>query len=157
MTNGVAEAVGRCLEEQFRIIHQTAMRDTPLCNDVLRVEAIGFQPFDGQVLGVIVTPWFMNLVLAPLPDHDFPEGRVGDRRTLALPAGQVDFMIGELPGFGRLDTCSLFSPVFDFLDQQTFHDTAVAVLAALFEAPPQHQVEVGVSRRNLLRGKTVGA
>lgn len=153
MTKEAAEAVGARLEQQFRTIHQTAMLDTPLCNDALQVQAIGFRPYDGQALGIVVTPWFMNLVLAPLPGHDFPEGRVGDRRPLKLPAGQVDFMIGELVGFGRLDSCSLFSPVFDFADHKTAGDTAAAVIEALFAVPQQQQGAPGVSRRNLLRGK----
>ena len=152
MTKGAAESVGNELEKVFQIIHQTSMKDTPLCNDAVRVQAIGFRPHNNQAMGIVLTPWFMNLVLAPLPGQDFPDGRVGDRRALTLPVGQVDFMIGELMGFGRLDSCSLFSPVFDFPDHQTAYDTAQAVLDALFAPPPQ-QAESGVSRRNLLRGK----
>ena len=66
-------------------------------------------------------------------------------------------MIGELPDFGRLDTCSLFSPMFQFVDHQAAHDTAAAALDALMQGPPQQPVEpVAVSRRSLLRGKVRG-
>ena len=34
-------------------------------NQALEVEAVAFEPWQGHWLGVMVTPWFMNLVLLP--------------------------------------------------------------------------------------------
>ena len=150
--------IGDCLVQHFRMIHQTYMQDTYMCNEALQVEAIGFVPHQGQAFGIILTPWFMNLVLAPLPGHPFPEGRMGDKRMVDFPAGPMEFIIGEVPEFGRLDTSSLFSPVFDFPDHQTAHDRAVHVLTTLFaaKAPPKPKLQEAVSRRALLRGKFWG-
>ena len=147
-------AAAASLEEHFRLIHQNHMQDTPLCNEKIQVEAIGFRPHQEQILGIMVTPWFMNLVLAPLPGHDFPAGRMGDKRPLVLPVGPVDFNIGEVPGFGRLDICSLFSPMFDFQDHHAVQQTAQAVFTNLFAIPqPVRPEDKAVSRRALLRGK----
>jgi [NiFe] hydrogenase assembly HybE family chaperone len=150
--------IGRVLADHFVDIHQRVMHDTPMSNNDLQVESIGFQVYSDQVLGIVITPWFMNLVLTARPGETLPEGRIGDRRSLKMPAGSVDFMIGELPDFGRLDTCSLFSPMFDFADHQTAHDTALAVIDKLMQVPPEVVQEPAmVSRRALLRGKMGGS
>ena len=44
------------------------MRGAPICNDALRVEAVGFLNFVGYVLGIVVTPRvFLNLIVAEWP------------------------------------------------------------------------------------------
>ena len=158
-----ALAIADSLEQHFRHIHRTHMQDTPLCNGALRVEAVGFRLFQDQLLGIVLTPWFMNLVLTPLPGHEFPAGQIGATRTLPFPAGPVIFTIGEIPGLGRLDTCSLFSPVFNFKDHQTAVETAHTILSGLFAAPqtivpskPAAEPKVNVNRRAFLRGRFGG-
>ncbi len=39
------------------------MRGLPIVNPALAVEAVGFAPWEGHWLGVMVTPWFINLTL----------------------------------------------------------------------------------------------
>ena len=66
------------------------MRGAPICNDALDVEAVGFQDFAGYVLGVVVTPWFLNLIVAESPgvgQSALPK----DALRLRFPAGDVDF------------------------------------------------------------------
>ena len=55
------------LEQVFAHIAATRMQGVPVQNPALRVQAVGFAPQadpDGGewLLGVLVTPWFMNLV-----------------------------------------------------------------------------------------------
>src|SRR4051794_8656986 len=57
----------------FSTIAHTRMAGVPVLNASLRVEAIGFErPLTGDVVapvvgvGVLVTPWFMNLVRLPM-------------------------------------------------------------------------------------------
>jgi [NiFe] hydrogenase assembly HybE family chaperone len=154
----IAAAVGDALVEHFRRINRTAMADVPICNPMLDVDQTGFRLYDGQVMGIIVTPWFMNLVLAGLPDAPLPDAAQGSRRSVGLPAGRVEFLVGDVPGFGRLDACSLFSPMQDFADHAAVMATAAEALTALFTAPeppppPTPPMEREMGRRNLLRGR----
>ena len=52
------------LETAFRAV-AARMQGLAFVNPALAVEAIGFAPWSGHWLGVLLTPWFMNLVLAP--------------------------------------------------------------------------------------------
>lgn len=152
--NADAHAVGAKLAALYRDIHRTAMSGVPICNDALDVEAIGFRDFGGYVVGVVVTPWFANLVAAaPAP---FPDAA---RLRLRFPAGDVDFNVSELDGFGRLASCSLFSPMSEFVDHDAARMAARSALDALFDphlhdAPnerPAH--EGGFDRRALFGGR----
>jgi [NiFe] hydrogenase assembly HybE family chaperone len=124
-----AQAIGEALAACYREIEATAMRDAPICNAALQVVAIGFRDFDGYAVGIVLTPWFLNLVVAELPSSAMlPIGAL----RLAFPAGAIDFTVTELAGFGRLASCSLFSPLFDFPDQETARAVSQAALDALF-------------------------
>lgn len=122
-----AESDGRAIGERLAAIYRATalrMRDLPVYHAGLGVQAIGFRPFAGHVIGALATPWFLNIVLASA-DTPLPSARPGDVRKVVLPAGEVDFVVGALDGFGRLDSASLYSPMFDFTD-----DAAVAIAAA---------------------------
>lgn len=58
-----AEAWGELLAGSYREIGERAMRDLPIYNDALGVEAVGFRWFNGTTIGIMVTPWFMNVVI----------------------------------------------------------------------------------------------
>lgn len=170
------------LEAAFRTIGATRMQGLPFVNERLAVEAVGFRRWEGRWLGVLITPWFMNLVL--LPDdpcrwHSLP---VRASRSYALPAGVFDFIAGYEEGVGEFQSCSLFSPMFEFREQEVARATALAALAALFDvaarpgiegprdlpAPLQQgsgadaedavrAPEQAVSKRDFLRGRWSGA
>lgn len=148
------------LASLYRHIYQTAMRGVPICNDALAVEAIGFRRFGDHIIGVVVTPWFANLV-AVAPDDAgnprcFPDSV---RLRLRFPAGDVDFSVSELEGFGPLAACSLFSPMSEFADHAAARAVAQAALDALFdphlhEAPKERPSRrERLDRRALLGGR----
>jgi len=128
-----ARRLGERLATHFQQVYVRSMADVPICNEALAVAAVGFRVWEGQGVGVVVTPWFMNVVLAPLLGEAAP-GRSGDKVSVALPAGHVDFLVGELAGFGRVLMCSLFSPMDDFVDQEAALATAAAALDSLLDA-----------------------
>jgi [NiFe] hydrogenase assembly HybE family chaperone len=66
-----------------------------------------------------------------------------------FPAGDIDFAVGAIAGIGRVDSASLFSPMFDFDHMDAARGAAEAALAALF-APAAPQP--GVDRRAMLFG-----
>jgi [NiFe] hydrogenase assembly HybE family chaperone len=108
------------------------MRDVPVLNLALQVEAVGFRPFMEGKMGVLITPWFMNLIW--LPDGHSDMGAVvnGTTQSLELPAAEVDFLTAEDPAIGAYLTCSLFSPMFEFADMAHARAVAEAILEELF-------------------------
>ncbi|WP_298424424.1 [NiFe]-hydrogenase assembly chaperone HybE [Rhodoblastus sp.] len=140
------------LEAHFRLVHARAMKDVPICNEILGVASTDFRVCGDWAVGVVVTPWFMNVFAAPLaaPVATAP----GETQRLALPAGEVDFLASDLDGFGRLLSCSLFSPMDEFVDHEAAVATARAALDALLTppAPSPEKTEARMDRRAFFRG-----
>ena len=132
LTALAASIPGR-FEAAFREIHVGQMRGVPLLNETLEVKAIGFRPHEGRVLGMLVTPWFMNLVLVPGPDEDWSALMPGAKEIIAFPSGAYEFVGANRPETGPYKACSLFSPMFDFTSMLQATETARAALAALFD------------------------
>jgi [NiFe] hydrogenase assembly HybE family chaperone len=122
------------LEARFASIWREHMQDVPMVNPALRVQAVGFVPWDHHWLGVLVTPWFMNLVLLPRVQQHWH--RIGEResRHHVFPAGVFEFISNQDAVLGNYQACSLFSPMFEFADHDTAVATASSALAALFDA-----------------------
>ena len=126
----------------YQGIATTRMQGIPLLNNVLRVQAVGFecvaQPEDEKdgdtfALGVLITPWFMNLVWLPLQRLDQPH-QVGIKMQRHVGSACFEFIAAHEDAYGNYAACSLFSPVFEFENQAAAVDTAQAVLAALRQA-----------------------
>jgi len=89
------------LEAAYRHIEKARMQGVPILNPALEVRAIGFEPCGGWHLGILVTPWFMNLLLLPRRgEHGEEEGEVrvppvGEKMSVALPCGQIEFIAGR--------------------------------------------------------------
>lgn len=153
----------------FRRVRATRMAGLPFLNDRLDVEAVGFRPWKAHWLGALVTPWFMNLVVAPRDGAQWRPLPPGDKRRYAFPAGDYDFVSAHEEGVGPFFACSLFSPVLEFDDQPTARFVAAHALDALLDpanderareapAPPgpiaqvQRKLDEPMSRRDVLRG-----
>ncbi|CCD88850.1 hydrogenase expression/formation protein hupJ [Bradyrhizobium sp. ORS 285] len=143
-------AWGERLADVYREIGDRTMRELPIYHDALTVEAIGFTAIDGRAIGIIVTPWFMN-VMTPA------DGDVGSAVEIALPAGPFEFTIGDIAGVGRIASCSLFSPMSEFEDMAAARVAANAALAALMApseetTPTRAEPASRIDRRAFLRG-----
>jgi [NiFe] hydrogenase assembly HybE family chaperone len=160
-----ARAAGEALAAFYRG-KQSAMRELPIYNPALDVAAIGFRAIADHAFGVVVTPWFMNLVRVPL-DRDLAALPQGAAVAHALPAGTLEFTVGQLDGFGAIESCSLFSPMFGFNDQAAAATAAEAALATVLDpqfdaaaataepaAPePPASPPTPLDRRRFLRGE----
>jgi [NiFe] hydrogenase assembly HybE family chaperone len=122
------------LETAFTRIQRERMTDVPLLNPALEVQAVGFRVWENYCLGVLITPWFMNLMLLPLAGDVWAELPSGTRINHSFPSGTYEFILGEGEGIGRYLMCSLFSPVFEFQNQEAAVVTAEAVLEGLMDA-----------------------
>jgi [NiFe] hydrogenase assembly HybE family chaperone len=122
----------------FEHIARTRMAGVPLLNAALRTEAVGFEPQaddegEAGLLGVLVTPWFMNLVW--LPGMQAAPLEVGATRLRRLGGETLSFLGAEEAGC-RFEACSLFSPMFEFADQGAARAVAQAALAHLRQPRP---------------------
>jgi [NiFe] hydrogenase assembly HybE family chaperone len=127
---------GAALELLFNKIACTRMRDVPVQNPAVRVQAIGFAPAPdepGILLGVLVTPWFMNLVRLPaqacLPGATLLT--TGNKGNRAVGPQSFEFVGAFEPDMGAFEVCSLFSPMFEFANHAAAADTANEILRLL--------------------------
>jgi len=123
-----------CLESVFRTVYADRMRGLAFVNAAVRVEAIAFEPWKGYWLGVMLTPWSMNLVLIPRDEAAWRTLPPGEKRRYTFPAGSFDFISAHSDGIGEYLICSLFSPVLEFADHETARQTAQLAREALFDA-----------------------
>jgi [NiFe] hydrogenase assembly HybE family chaperone len=146
------------LLDSFRQV-DAGMRDLPIYNDKVAIEAIGFQAFgDDALLGVVLTPWFMNLVLLPIAPEPMRMAEIGRPVEVELPAGKRTFVIGGNDVVGLYRAHSLHSPVLTFTLPGQAQAEARRQLALLM-SPPARQDATGrngaaaVDRRALLFGR----
>jgi len=160
MTDPAREVALR-LDTLYRAIDARSMRGLPIHNPCLEVQTVGFRLYRGWVLGALVTPWFMNLVLAEIVGGPpLPAAGPGESHSLDLPVGSLEFVVGDVEGFGRLDSLSLFSPMASFDDPAVTRVTAAAAMEALFEpvpSGPAATLAAPRNRRDLLFGRGAGA
>ncbi|HEY1461362.1 MAG TPA: [NiFe]-hydrogenase assembly chaperone HybE [Casimicrobiaceae bacterium] len=132
------------LESVFSTVYAEHMRGLAFVNPAVRVEAIAFAPWKGYWLGVMLTPWSMNLVLMPRDPSAWRTLPPGEKRRYTFPAGSFDFISALSDGIGQYLVCSLFSPVLEFADHETARQTAQFAREALFDAanaePPEQPV-----------------
>lgn len=126
-------------EAAFKEIHAGKMKGVPFVNETLGVKAVGFRVHGGRGLGVLVTPWFMNLILLPGAGEDWSGLRTGEKEMVAFPSGTYEFLAAARPETGPYKACSLFSPMFDFSSMLQAVETAQAVIPALLD--PANQAE----------------
>lgn len=128
------------LERVFAHIGATRMHGVPVLNAALRVQALGFEVVaegDAQVLqGILITPWFMNLLRLPLVPASPASAPVpGSKRSHLCGEQLFEFIAGQEEALGCFEACSLFSPMFEFADQTGAVSTATEILK-LLRAPP---------------------
>ena len=102
---------GSLLEGIYRKIHREHMLGLPILNPALEVEAVGLAPFRGLWVGILITQWFMNLMLLS-----------GTVRCPVLAEAEI----------GSCQVYSLFSPMREFANQEQARAAAQAVLNGLF-------------------------
>lgn len=137
------------LETVFRQIAATRMAGVSILNPALDVEAVGFRSWRGDWVGVLITPWFMNLICLPGPDSTREAQSSGSRQDVELPSGHYEFLSADEDELGHYLTSSLFSPMFEFPDMERARTVAEAVLAEIFApaAPEPAPEPVGLAAK----------
>jgi [NiFe] hydrogenase assembly HybE family chaperone len=148
----------QALIERFRLI-DAAMRDLPLYNPQVAIEAVGFRRFgDDALVGVVLTPWFMNLTILPIEPAPMDMAGIGRSVVVELLAGQRTFVTGGDEAIGLYKAHSLHSPVLTFTLPGQARAEALRALALLMAPPAQPAAtsapaRSGVDRRALLFGR----
>lgn len=161
----------KALVADFTEVFNSKMRDVPMVNHALHVQAVDFRPWEGGFLGTLVAPWFMNLIF--LPPEGYPLKAATEKEVIRFPSGDYEFLHNSRELTGPYLACSLFSPMGDFTSQLQATDVARAVMVELFKpenraetdraadiraireaelAPPEAEPETTPSRRTLITG-----
>jgi len=117
------------IETTFNQILQNQMSGLPILNSMIRVESLGFQIYENRMMGIVITPWLMNLVIFPNEDDHWEDMKIGSKHYHEFPSNRHQFMLNEVEGLGLCQTMSLYSPMHDFENQ----DHAIAAATAFLE------------------------
>lgn len=137
------------------------MRDLPFYNERLSTEAVGFRNWEGHRLGILITPWFINLILLPGEEDDWSGVQQGDQSDWHLPSETIRFTANRADEDEQTEAGDVFlaAPVFTNVigvpDHEAAKNIAGQVLESLLAKPGSGKAAPGhaVSRRDLLRGK----
>lgn len=127
----------KALVADFTEVFNSKMRDVPMVNHALHVQAVDFRPWEGGFLGTLVAPWFMNLIF--LPPEGYPLKAATEKEVIRFPSGDYEFLHNSRELTGPYLACSLFSPMGDFTSQLQAVDVARAVMVELFK--PENRAE----------------
>ncbi|WP_294040979.1 [NiFe]-hydrogenase assembly chaperone HybE [Thiolapillus sp.] len=130
------------LERVYTDIYEQRMRDIPITNDNIGIRAVGLRRWQNTLLCIMVTPWFMNIMLLPDEHDDWDELRETSSVYHQFPSGRYEFLVGYEPELGKYQMCSLFSPMFEFSDHQAAIETAEAAVAELMNEDNFEQVDI---------------
>ena len=159
------------LNAAYRII-AGRMDGLNFVNPSVQVEAVAFAPWQSHWLGVMVTPWFINLMLLPRDMAAWTSVPQGKTLRYHFPAGDYDFISSQDDAVGEYQMCSLISPLLEFADHATAHQVAELARDALLDpanapvpetpvedsdpgplARIKEQAHAPMSKRDFLRGR----
>ena len=124
------------IEVLYGEIAATRMAGVPVLNPALGVAMRGLRRLGEDWVGVLVTPWFMAFIqIAAEPQ----QRRIGEKCDLVLPSGRYQAIWNHEPQLGGFWSCSLFSPMFEFADQEAALATADAALAEMLGKPGEDE------------------
>jgi len=136
----LADNPAALIERFYDKVWREQMQGLPFVNPNLRVEAVGFRQVDGDWVGIVITPWFINVFLLPGGGSLWQDLPSGEQRGVVFPAGQIDFIADNNPNpeapVTAYQYCPLIHPVQHLADQATAREAADAALLALFTPPP---------------------
>lgn len=122
------------LATHYEQVWQTRMHDMPFVNPALSVAVLGFVRQQGDWLGVVVTPWFINLFLVFGGGELWGDIPAGERRYLSLPCGTLQFIADDDPDLGPYQYCPLIAPVSSVPDMATARQAALDAMATVMTA-----------------------
>ncbi|MGL5451090.1 MAG: hydrogenase-2 assembly chaperone [Aeromonas sp.] len=137
------------LAAEYELIAREQMQGLPFYHPTMPI-VVQCALFEGQWLGCVLTSWMLSVVVLPGPDQCWPVRMNSERLALALPCGNLTFMVGELPLTGQLLACSLMSPLDPELSADEGRALVGSTLKMLLSLPVQQgDTPVDLGRRKL--------
>lgn len=133
------------------------MRGLPIVNPNLAVDATSPRILGEHLVCVLISPWFMNLVLLP-GTREWDDDEQGTTVDIAFPHESLEFTICRDSAIGTYLSAVLFRTVIDFPGMETALHIADDIVERLFSEPselenkPATQRPSKLSRRALLTG-----
>lgn len=137
------------LQRRYEEIHESRMRGLPILNPALRVAALEFRRFGEDRVGVLVTPWFINLVVLPGDGSRYPVQ--GERLDYALPGEALEMTVHSDAALGSYLSAVLYRDVAAIPDMACGRKLASDIIARLFARPAadERSLPSTISRRAL--------
>lgn len=141
------------LVARFEAIGAARMIHLPFYRQDLAVEAVGFRALESYFAGVLITPWFINLVLLPRDPDATPVPHDGAEVFVELPGGRQRLLANQDEELGGFLTFSVASNLFTIADQTAAREQAQASVKRWLETPqPKAPAKPGpADRRRFLR------
>jgi [NiFe] hydrogenase assembly HybE family chaperone len=130
------------LVNRFDTIGMERVQGLPIYNAKLAVEAIDFQSCEGGQIGVLITPWFVNVMLFPDDATSWQFKELGEKVKFNLPSGEHEFTIGEEDAIGRYLFCSVVSPTHCYKSQPPAQSAARKALSQLMKPAQSEESKV---------------
>lgn len=130
------------IESVFNRIYQENMHDIPVNNEKIEVNVIGLQQWQEYYLGIVITPWFMNIILIPCENQLWDDLAELSKQTYIFPSGRYSFITGRDKELGTYQMCSLFSPMFEFADNVAAIDTATVAIKELMNVENIEETDI---------------
>lgn len=134
----------------FERVHEQHMQGLPILNPRLKIEAVGSRKFGEQQACVLITPWFMNLVLWSVTDS-WDRRQAGELLSVDLPRESIDFTVCHDAEIGSYLSAVLFRTMTDFPDQQIAREIALETMQQLFSDAKKPERKL-IARRALFTG-----
>lgn len=155
---GFATNPAALLEQTFSEIAQGEMQTLPFFRAQVPVRALGFQCYEGQWVGVMLTPWMLSILVLPGPDQVWDSRPLGERLGLRLPFGNAVFHVSEIEAIGQYLSCSLMSPLDPTMSAEQALQLATDVSRQVLAIPVTDvDAPQNLSRRALLSGRRYAA
>jgi [NiFe] hydrogenase assembly HybE family chaperone len=146
-------SVSSRLESCFRKIEQEQMQGMPVLNPAMQVQAVGFVEWQGRQMGIMITPWFMSLIMLSCTDDDWDALPIGQAHEHEFPEKKFKFVLNEFEGIGRCQIHALHSPMSKFESHQAALDEASRILASMMVEVEPGEAEFEAERlRRFLDG-----
>jgi [NiFe] hydrogenase assembly HybE family chaperone len=122
------QQAAEAIAQAFEYILNENMRDVPILNHRLQVQTLGFQRLDNRLIGIVITPWLMNLIMLPNKEDDWDILELGKKKPITILGRSYKFMVNEIEGIGKCKTHALYSPMHEFNSQNHAIKTAMDFL-----------------------------
>lgn len=157
----VADDPSAALVDFYTRVWREQMQELPFVNSALAVEAVGFRRCQGDWVGIVVTPWFLNLLLIPGGGALWQDLPAGEQRAVEFPVGELDFIADHdperQPPLVAFQYCPLIHPVQHLATPAMAREAAAAALLALFMPPAAAAADVVTEPARPTAGESVAS